>query len=226
MILIGIIILILAFFFYASYSINSNIYVRAFCKKSTTEKIVAITFDDGPDSIQTPRVLKMLEDNNTPACFFCIGNKIDGNEMLLRQMLNQGHLIGNHSYTHSNFFPFYGAGKMRNDLLACQEKLEKVTLQKIRFFRPPFGVTNPTIAKVVKELGYVVLGWNIRTRDTQQLSHEKIVKHVRRRLSPGSIILLHDRVAQSDVLLEKILDLLKEEGYTVVRADQMIHENK
>lgn len=226
MILIGIIILILAFFFYASYSINSNIYVRAFCKKSTTEKIVAITFDDGPDSTQTLRVLKVLEGNNTPACFFCIGNKIDGNEMLLRQMLNQGHLIGNHSYTHSNFFPFYGARKMKNDLLACQQKLEKVTQQKISLFRPPFGVTNPTIAKVVKELGYEVLGWNIRTRDTRQLSHEKILKHIRRRLSPGSIILLHDRVSQSDILLKKILDLLKEEGYTVVRADQMMHENK
>lgn len=68
--------LILSFLVYASYSIQSGIYLRSFCKKRTTEKVVALTFDDGPDPIQTPKVLKVLKEYQATACFFCIGHKI------------------------------------------------------------------------------------------------------------------------------------------------------
>lgn len=94
-----IIVSVMAFFFYASYSIRACIYMRIFCRKKTEEKIIAITFDDGPDPIQTPKVLKVLREKHIPACFFCIGNKIKGNEELLRQIIKEGHCIGNHSST-------------------------------------------------------------------------------------------------------------------------------
>ena len=71
-----IIVSVMAYFFYASYSIRACIYMRVFCCKKTEEKIIAITFDDGPDPIQTPKVLKVLREKHIPACFFCIGNKI------------------------------------------------------------------------------------------------------------------------------------------------------
>lgn len=214
--------LILAFFFYASYSIRSGIYIRVFCKKHTTEKVVAITFDDGPDATQTPLVLQTLREHNIAACFFCIGSKIQGNEELLKKMVQDGHILGNHSYTHSNLFPFYSFSKMKDDLQICQSALEKVTSQKITLFRPPFGVTNPTIARVIRVLGYTPVGWNIRTLDTQQFSPEKVIQRIRKRLRPGSVILLHDRMPDSELLLKQILDLLKEQEYTVVRLDHMI----
>ena len=71
-----IIVSVMAYFFYASYSIRACIYMCVFCCKKTEEKIIAITFDDGPDPIQTPKVLKVLREKHIPACFFCIGNKI------------------------------------------------------------------------------------------------------------------------------------------------------
>ena len=107
--------LILSFLVYASYSIQSGIYLRSFCKKRTTEKVVALTFDDGPDPIQTPKVLKVLKEYQATACFFCIGHKIKGNEALLKSMVTEGHLIGNHSYSHSGLFPLYGLSKMKKD---------------------------------------------------------------------------------------------------------------
>ena len=77
--------LLLSFLVYASYSIQSGIYLRSFCKKHTAEKIVALTFDDGPDSLQTPKVLQVLKEYQVTACFFCIGHKVKGNEAILQK---------------------------------------------------------------------------------------------------------------------------------------------
>lgn len=214
--------LILFFLVYASYSIQSGIYLRSLCKKRTTKKIVALTFDDGPDPVRTPKVLQTLKEYQVTTCFFCIGHKVKGNEALLQSMVTEGHLIGNHSYTHSGLFPLYGLSKMKKDLQTCQCELERVTSQPITLFRPPFGVTNPTIAKAVRQLGYTSIGWSIRTLDTQFSDPDKVLRRIRKRLKPGAIILLHDRMPESDRLVKQILDLLKEQGYTIVRLDKLL----
>lgn len=221
MIYLIVILLFLVFMFYASYSIKSNIYVRAFCEKETLERVVAITFDDGPDTVQTPKILDVLQEYEVQACFFCIGNKIENSEELIQRIAFEGHLIGNHSYSHTNWFPFYGKRRMNNDLRLCQQKLEKVTQEKITLFRPPFGVTNPTIGSVVKKMGFTVIGWSIRSLDTQQSSSEKVLQRIQRQLHPGAIILLHDTLPQSELLLKMILDLLADEGYKIKRLDLM-----
>lgn len=214
MIIIGILILlVLVFLFYASYSIQAGIYLKACCRIPTDEKIVILTFDDGPDEFQTPKVLDVLKEYGVTATFFCIGSKVKGNEAIVRRIVEEGHSIGNHSYTHTWRFPLLSTEKMKADLLLCQEQLEEVTKQKVSLFRPPYGVTNPTIAKAVNELGYRTIGWNIRTLDTQSLSHDKIIKRIRRRLRPGAVLLLHDRMPESDILLKRILDELGRKGY-------------
>lgn len=81
------------FMFYASYSIKSNVYVKAFCKKETSEKVVAITFDDGPDAVQTLKILDVLKEYKIQACFFCIGSRVENNEKLIQRMVREGHLI-------------------------------------------------------------------------------------------------------------------------------------
>ena len=107
-----------------------------------------------PDPIQTPQSAESVKRKNTyrPA-FFCIGNKIKGNEELLRQIIKEGHHIGNHSFSHSGYFPLYTFKRMCHDLITCQQELEKVTGQPVQWFRPPFGVTNPTLAQAVRRLG-------------------------------------------------------------------------
>lgn len=222
MIILVVILGTLLFLIYGSCNINSNVYMRVFCRKRTTKKVVAITFDDGPSEVETVRVLTVLKEHNATACFFCIGSKIRGNESLLQQMVNEGHLLGNHSYSHSNFFPLYSLPRMKEDVLACQREIKRACAQKTDLFRPPFGVTNPTIATLVRHLKYRPIGWNIRTLDTLQHPHEKIVRHVQKKLRPGSVILLHDRMPQSDLLLKQIIELIIKEGYTIVRLDNLI----
>ena len=86
------------------------------------------------------------------------------------------------------------------------------------------GLTNPTLAKAVRRLGYIPIGWNIRTLDTQQPTPEKIIKRIKKRLVPGSILLLHDRMPDSDRLLVQVLDFIEKEGYTVVALDRLIKQ--
>ncbi|NDV60699.1 polysaccharide deacetylase family protein [Bacteroides sp. 519] len=225
MLIFGFVLLMLAiltFFFYASYSIGSGVYLKAYCRKKTSEKVVTLTFDDGPDSIQTPKVLDILKARNISATFFCIGHKLTGNEDIIKRIEAEGHTIGNHSYSHSGVFPLYSSAKIKQDLQHCQQLLYSITGKETKWFRPPFGVTNPPIAKAVKELGYHTIGWNIRSLDTQGMAHQKVLGRIRKRLCPGSIILLHDRMPDSDILLLKVLDLLDEEGYRIVGLNEII----
>lgn len=215
---------LLAFLGYASYAIEAQVYMRTFCRKKTTEKVVALTFDDGPDSVQTPQVLDLLRRYQVTATFFCIGHQASSQPELVRQIVREGHLLGNHSYSHACTFPLYRLRRMKEDLRSCQRLLEGISQQPVTLFRPPFGVTNPTVAQAVKQLGYTSIGWNIRSLDTQILLADHVVDRIRKRLSPGSVILLHDRLPHSAEVLQKTLQLLQDEGYKVVSLTQLIND--
>lgn len=206
---------VLAFLFYASYSIKSQVYVKALCRIETTEKVVYLTFDDGPDAEQTPRVLNVLKRNNAKAAFFCIGSRIAGNEALLKRMADEGHLIGIHSFSHANSFPLFSRSRMLADIRQCQQAIEQATGTAPTLFRPPFGVTNPTIGKVVKNLNLKTIGWTIRTYDTNRCSDEKIIRRISRQLRPGAIILLHDRLPQSAERLQMVIEAVRKAGYEI-----------
>ena len=206
---------VLAFLFYASYSIKSQVYVKALCRVETTEKVVYLTFDDGPDAEQTPRVLDVLKRNNAKAAFFCIGSRIAGNETLLKRMADEGHLIGIHSFSHANSFPLFSRNRMLADIRQCQQAIEQATGTEPMLFRPPFGVTNPTIGKVVKSLNLKTIGWTIRTYDTNGADHAKIARRISRQLRPGAIILLHDRLPQSAERLQMVIEAVREKGYEI-----------
>lgn len=214
------IIVLAAFLFYASYSIRAGIYVRACCQGKIRRKVVALTFDDGPDGTYTPKVLDLLKEQGLKACFFCIGDRVAAHPELVDRMIREGHLVGNHSMHHRWWFPLLPVRQMSRELRQTRELLEKQTGQKNDLFRPPFGVTNPTVARVVRQLHYQVVGWSIRSLDTGSRNPERIVRRIRRQLHPGAIILLHDRLPWSREVLEKLLIVLKEEGYEVVRVDE------
>lgn len=208
---------------YASAAIGSGVYLKALCHAGTAEKVVAITFDDAPDATMTPRVLAVLKRYDAPATFFCIGSKIQGNEAVMRQITNDGHLLGNHSFSHSPGFPLFTRARMTDDLARCDEALAPFIPPERRYalFRPPFGVTNPTVAAAAKARHYTVIGWNIRSYDTCRRRKQAFAR-IRKRLSPGSIILLHDRLPDSDKLLDDILQFLRHNGYRVVSLDHLL----
>ena len=157
---------ITVFMVWASASIRSGVYVRAFCREKTDRKVVYLTFDDGPHPPETQRVLDVLRERGARATFFLIGSKVSGNEAVLRRMLEEGHALGLHTYSHAGTFPLLSFDKMLADVNEGKRAVESVAGKKISLFRPPFGVTNPTISKVVRTLGLHTVGWDVRSFDT------------------------------------------------------------
>lgn len=205
--------------------IRYNFYLNSFCKANTKEKIIAITFDDGPNSISTPILLDFLKKENIPATFFIIGCKINTNENLLIRMISDGHTIGNHSYSHSVFFDFYPINKLIKDIKKCSDKIELIVKTKINYFRPPYGVTNPTLKFALNRLMYCSIGWSIRSFDTRE-NKKNVFNRVTKKLHNGAIILFHDNSIENVNIAINIIKYCKNNGYIIVSLDNLIKLNK
>lgn len=203
---------------YGSAVISSGVYLKAFCREKTADRRVYLTFDDGPVRDITPEVLDVLDRHSAKACFFCIGNRIRGNEDIIVRAVSSGHTVGIHSWSHSPFFPFYGRRKILGEIISCREELRRVTGKDVRLFRPPFGVTDPAIAAAVKMSGCRTVGWSIRTFDTMGKTPEEVLAKVRRKLHPGAVILMHDRLPDCPRTLDLVLTYLESQGYTADRG--------
>jgi len=208
---------------FGSARISSNYHVKAFCSNPfETEKKIALTFDDGP-SIYTLDVLALLKKYNAKATFFCIGKNIETHPEILQKVISEGHLVGNHSYSHSKFFDFYNAKKITEEIKRTDMLLEKFTSRKINFFRPPYGVTTPSIRRALKVTGHKTIGWNIRSLDggtqNQELIFNRLIKHI----SPGGIVLLHDTGEHSVLVLEQFLQFLQQNNYQVVSIEELLN---
>jgi len=203
--------------------ISSNYHVKAFCNNpSETEKKITITFDDGP-SDYTLEVLDLLKKYNVSATFFCIGKNIEAYPEIVKQIITEGHLIGNHSYSHSPFFDFYNAKKITEEIQQTDMLLKKYTSKKINFFRPPYGVTTPSIRRALKITGHKVIGWNIRSLDGGTKNQNLIFNRIIKRISPGGIVLLHDTASHSVLVLEQFLQFLQNQNYQVVSVEELLN---
>jgi peptidoglycan-N-acetylglucosamine deacetylase len=215
-------VLFLSIEFYGAYFVQSGFHIKTINKSITNEKVVALTFDDGPMLEKTEKVLTILNKFNAKATFFCIGNRIKGNENLLKKIDSEGHLIGNHSYSHNNMFDLKNTKQMLEDLQLANSEIKRSINKTPLFFRPPYGVTTPSLARACKQLNYDVIGWNVRSLDTAIKDKQQLVERVTKRIQPGSIILLHDTVDGIEIALEEILIYLKKNNYQVVALNKLI----
>ncbi len=223
-------VLLLAFGYYASFFIDSKVYVKAFCRGQGTAKKIAITFDDGPEEPMTARVLDVLARHHVRAAFFLIGEKAERCSGLVRRMVEEGHTVGSHSFRHAGLFPFGSRKKIADELEKTRDTLKRITGRTVRLFRPPFGVTNPAIAAAIREGGYQTVGWSVRAFDTRgYVSRKRIRKRLLRQLHPGAVVLLHDRCGGADELVESFIVAAKEKGYEIVGLDELsnmwVYEN-
>lgn len=201
--------------------IASNFYTSVYCEGKTIEKVIALTFDDGPTPFTKP-ILKTLAEHHVPATFFVIGKNIEGNESLLQQTVSEGHTIGNHTFTHSFFIDFKNAKGFEEELDQTADTVFAATGKRMKFFRPPYGVTTPHLAKAAKNLNYHLIGWNIRSLDTTTDTEDAIFKRVREQLKPGAIVLFHDTSEKTNTVLKHVLQFAKENQYQVVGLAEML----
>ena len=212
------------FLVWASADVGSNIYLKSLCKGATKERVMTLTFDDGPDEEMTPKVLDVLKRYNVKATFFLIGAKVDKNPEIARRIVAEGHIVANHTYSHSGLFPLSSGETVMQELQRCNDSIKSAVGRSPMLFRPPFGVTNPIIGRAVNAVGLRTIGWSIRSLDTVKgESRDAIRRKVVAKLHPGAIILLHDRCEDADKLLESIIVSAREQGYDFVGLDKMLN---
>lgn len=212
---------VLAALVWASADIGSGVYLKALCRAESADKVVALTFDDGPDADSTPRVLDLLKRYDVRATFFVVGEQARQNPELIHRMVAEGHTVAGHSYYHLPQSTLWSSQRYTEELFRCNDVVARLTGLRMRLYRPPFGVTNPPIARAVKNLGLIPVGWSVRSLDTITKNSDCVVDRVMRGLRGGDVILLHDRLEKSEELLEKLLTALQAQHYTTATVDEL-----
>lgn len=215
----------LLFVGYGSFTMSSNFFLKAFTgNKTSKEKVVAVTFDDGPHPEYTPLVLQLLQNHKAFATFFCIGKEVKKYPEILKNIKDAGHTIGNHSYSHSTIIDFKGTKCWIEEIEQTDEAIQKNIGEKVKLFRPPYGVTTPHLAKAIEFTRHKVIGWNIRSYDKGISDPDVILKRIKKQLKPGGIILLHDTHVNTPYVLEHLLLFLRKKGYKTVSVNQLLNE--
>lgn len=197
------------------------------CFVPTKRKIVALTFDDGPDAENTPALLALLSDRKVRATFFCIGQRVAKLPEVVKRMVAEGHEIENHTFQHSPLTNIFSVRRLREELVQAQVEIQRAAGRAPEYFRPPVGLTNPRIFRVTGELGLKVAGYTARGLDRRADTPEIIVGRLLRKPQPGAIFLLHDAGVPRERLLAVVtllLDKLEAGGYQCVRLDELMAE--
>lgn len=213
-----------AYLIFGAFNMASQVFLKSWTEPGINAKSIALTFDDGPNE-HTIAVLDTLKKYDAKASFFCIGKQMAAHTQIVSRMIAEGHTIGNHSYDHKKLFPMQSIQRMVSEIKQTNSIIEKLTGKTARFFRPPFGVTNPNLAKAVEETGQQVVGWNLRTFDTVKKNKSKLAVQIIKRIRPGSVILLHDNRAETSQLLELVLIFTSQNGYQCLPVDELFKLN-
>lgn len=183
---------------------------------------VYLTFDEGYEGGYTSQILDILKENNIKAAFFITGYYLDKNEELVKRMLNEGHIVGNHSVNHPSM-PTLSIEEMKREIEELSEKYENVTGRKMKYFRPPMGEFSERSLALTQSLGYKTIFWSIALRDWEPLpgGPEESYNTVINRLHNGAIILLHAVSKDNTIALPRIIATIKEKGYVFKSLDEL-----
>lgn len=198
-----------------------NYFISAKC--STNNKICLLTFDDGPSISETPKILSILNQYNIKAIFFVIGKKLDESSEVIKRCVNEGHLIGNHTYNHDIFLALKSSKHIKKEIELCDEKINKIIGKKVEFFRPPIGYTTPNYYRALKNKSKKVIGWDLRSYDSIYKDRNKLIDRLVQNIKPNSIILFHDNLPITADILEDFIIKAKNKG--IIFADKTTIHN-
>lgn len=192
------------------------------------QKVVALTFDDGPDEVYTPQVLDILKKYDVKATFFLVGENIERNADIVAREVEEGHEIGNHTYTHINVAK-NGYNEIYNEIIKTQDIIKKITGEEPKLFRPPYRAISKNMCDIIKNKNMNIVLWsNLDPRDWSNPGVYYIVDTITSKVQNGTIILLHDynnlrnKKSQTVQALEIVIPKLKEMGYKFVTVSELI----
>ena len=185
--------------------------------KDTEDKVLYLTFDAGYENGNTPAILDALKKHNAPACFFIVGHYLKSSPDLVRRMVDEGHLVGNHSFNHPDMSSL-GRDKFAQELTDLESLyLETFGKEMPKLYRPPQGKFSEGSLKLAKELGYQTFFWSLAYVDwdvDKQPSREDALDKLTRRVHPGAVVLLHVTSKANGEIMDEILTKWEEMGYS------------
>lgn len=206
-------------------------YLALYHQAPISSNQVAITFDDGPDPKWTPRILEILKQYNVKATFFVLGVKVEDNPRLLRRILEEGHEIGIHSYTHPDMY-VASEERIMLELNASQRLIETITGRSTILFRPPYSDCMPHTPaelkpfKIAQDMGYLTVAYTIDTEDWAKPGVDNILNRVRQQRSEGNIVLMHDAGGNREQTIEAlplVIEYLRKRGDNIVPLSEMLN---
>jgi peptidoglycan-N-acetylmuramic acid deacetylase len=197
----------------------------AFYKGDPNSKTLYLTFDSGYENGYMPKILKVLKKEKVPATFFVTGHFLESQHELAKQMVNEGHIIGNHSWYHPDFTAISDE-RIREELKKVKVRTKELTGQKkMNYLRPPRGTFSERTLQIAKEEGYThvfwslaYVDWNIHQQKGAQYAYDNIMKQVH----PGCILLLHSISKDNADALQRAIKDLKKKGYKFKSLDDLM----
>lgn len=193
----------------------------------TIAPYLSITFDDGPNRIQTPKVLKILKKYNIKATFFVIGENVEYQKDVLRQVYKEGHEIGNHFYTHDNINKLT-KDQIRENIVSNNELIYKTIGVKPKLVRPPYGIVNENLKEVCGELNMSIIIWtdNKDSKDWALTKDSEIINNLTKKVKNGDIFLFHDsnkKFTNTLSAIDVIIPTLQKKGYKWVSVSTLLN---
>ncbi|MBS1715593.1 MAG: polysaccharide deacetylase family protein [Armatimonadetes bacterium] len=181
---------------------------------------VCLTFDDGPHRESMTKILDALRDANVRATFFVVGKVVEKEPALVRRMMQEGHEVGNHTYSHKRLTQM-ALESAKQEIRACASSVERATGAKMSLLRPPGMSYDRSVLDLARELGYVTVHWNVVAADYVPVAPDTIRARVMRQVKDGSVVLLHDS-PDTAAALPLIIRDLRAKGFGFVTASQML----
>lgn len=183
-------------------------------------KCLALTFDDGPMP-ETEKLLDMLKKQHVPVTFFVVGEQAKAHPGVLRRMVAEGHVIGNHSFSHPEFWKI-SAASVKSQLSRTTSAIRKATGKKVTLFRPPYGESNATIRSIAGKQGLCQILWSVDSLDWRYRDAKKVANRVLKLARPGAIVLSHDIYPTTRKAWATAIPKLKKKGYVFVTVPQLL----
>lgn len=212
---------------------GNDFYGRVFSEVKTSKKVVALTFDDGPNSPYTEQILDVLKDNHVPASFFLVGQNVEKYPDLVKRIADEGHQIGNHTYHHVDLLKADGK-VIADEVDRTNKAIIAASGVTPHIVRPPHGFRDPVVLEIMAARGLKVVEWSVMSRDWTNPGVDVIVERTVNQVKNGSIILLHDgdgivqkgsRV-QTIEATKRIIQSLKAKGYRFVTVDEILDKTE
>lgn len=199
---------------------------NAYYRKDTDEKILYLTFDAGYENGYTEKILDVLKKQEVTATFFLVGNYIEAEPEIVKRMVKEGHIVGNHTYSHPDMSMISSEETFRKELESLEKLYEETTGEKMmKIYRPPQGRYSEQNLMMANEMGYTTVFWSLAYVDwyeDQQPSKEEAFKKLIPRVHPGAIILLHSTSETNANVLDELITKWKEQGYEFDSLDEMV----